>query len=138
MLNRWEILPEDMRNKDYSVIVQPYMFGQFRIQLTKVTDPDPFAPEGHGSIVRELDTYKPETASWCMMELSEAEDPERWCIEQERDWNCEFSGDGPLHGDRIRLDNTPESNPHGKCRPQLFKPGAPQCYPIVNFRGLKR
>lgn len=134
-LNRKEILSDEMTNHNYTVLARDYAFGQIRIQLTDLRKPDRYAPEGHGTIVRELDTYKVETAAWCMGQLSMAEEPEKWCIEQERDWNCEFSGDGPMPGDRIRLDETQESNPYRRCQEQPLKPGK-QFYPIVNVKGL--
>lgn len=133
-LNRTEYLSDDMANKNYTILVEQYMFGQLRIKLTDIRHRDPYAPKGHGGIVRELDTYYSSTAAATCMNLSEAEDPERWCIEQERDWNCEMSGDGPLAGDRIRLDETQESNPYRRCTVQDFTPKA---YPI-NIPGVKR
>jgi hypothetical protein len=135
-LNRSFITSDEMVNKNYTVIARQYMFGQIRLHLTDVRKIDQFAPEGHGGIVRELDTYKTEVAAKTMLDLSEAEDPEKYCIGLERDWNCEFSGDGPLAGDRIRLDETPESNPYRRCKKQAFRLGAPQAYPIVNTKGL--
>jgi|GEM_PF-3672804 len=133
-LNRIEYFSEDMENGNYTIIVHQYMFGQLRIQLTDLRKRDPYAPEGHGGIVRELDTYHAGTASGACMNLSEAEDPEQWCIEQERDWNCEMSADGPLAGDRIRLDETQESNPYRRCGVQDFTPNA---YPI-HFPGVRQ
>ena len=49
-----EVLSNDMTNSDYSILVLPYAFGQFRIQITNVKFRDAYAPVGHGSIVREL------------------------------------------------------------------------------------
>ena len=49
-----EIQPKDMTNSNYSVIVQQFLFGQYRIQLTDVRKPEVGAPPGHGQIVREL------------------------------------------------------------------------------------
>ena len=135
-LNRSFIPSDGMANENYTIIVRLYMFGQFRIQLTDRRKIDHFAPEGHGGIVRELDTYKAEVAAKTMLDLSEAEEPEKYCVSLERDWNCEYSGDGPLAGDRIRLDETSESNPYRRCGKQKFRLGAPQAYPIVNTKGL--
>jgi hypothetical protein len=135
-LNRTELFSEDMKNGNYTIICHPYAFGQIRIQLTDLRKPDNTAPSGHGTIVRELDTYKTEVASKCISELSESEDPEKYCVSLERDWNCEYSGDGPIHGDRIRLDETQQSDPYRRCKKQAFRRGAPQAFPIVNMRSI--
>lgn len=121
-LNRLEYRSEDMANPNYTILVYPGTFGLIRINLTDLRQPDSYAPEGHGSIVRILDTYKVETASRVMFDLSESEEPRDYCITLERDWNCEMSDDGPLAGDRIRLDETQESNPHRRCAVQDFTP----------------
>jgi len=133
-LNRTEYFSDDMENKDYTILVEQYMFGQLRIKLCDLRQRDTFAPEGHGSIVRELDTYHAGTAAGVCMNMSEAEDPVAWCIEQEQNWNCEMSDDGPLSGDRIRLDETYESNPFRRCGIQDFTPKA---FPIL-VPGIKR
>ena len=49
-----EVLSEDMKNPGFTVIVYPYALGQFRIQVTELRFPSGYAPEGHGSIAREL------------------------------------------------------------------------------------
>lgn len=43
-----------MKNPRYTVLVQNYAYGQYRVQLTDRELPDPDAPPGHGSIVRAL------------------------------------------------------------------------------------
>jgi hypothetical protein len=94
-----EVLSDQMVSKTHTILVQPFMFGQYRIQLTRVDRPDPFAPAGHGSIVREMCTYNPRTVATLALFLRLAADPEAYCRELERPWNCESSGG------RIRLDN---------------------------------
>lgn len=42
----------NLRHPRYSLLVYPYMFGQYRLMITDKTDRDPYAPPGHGSIVR--------------------------------------------------------------------------------------
>lgn len=90
-----------MKNPDYTVLVHGYFLGQFRIQLTDRTLPAPGAPEGHGDIVRELCTYKPEIMEQTLAELAAAADPPSYCESKARPWNCEYPGG------RIRLDNVP-------------------------------
>jgi hypothetical protein len=77
-------------------------YGQYRIQLTRTDRPDPYAPPGHGSIVRELCTYQSKTCLGVVMWLRLAADPEALCRTYETPWNCEAPGHG-----RIRLDNQP-------------------------------
>lgn len=95
-------LPQNMENEGYSILVRPYAFGQYRIQLTKVGLKDPWAPKGHGAIVREMCTYDQAKAHEVVDRLAEAEDPEQTAEGYAEDWNCEYPGG------RIRLDNTPE------------------------------
>lgn len=92
----------NMANPRYSILVWPYAFGQYRIQLTDTTRQAPFAPAGHGEIIRELCTYSPETMKQVVAELRQAGDPESVCQSLARPWNCEYIGG------RIRLDNTKE------------------------------
>jgi hypothetical protein len=89
----------------HSVLVRPYAYGQYRIQLTRTDRPDYDAPEGHGSIVRELCTYNRATAYLIASAIATAEEPEAYCFGLERPWNCEYTGG------RIRLDNTPADRP---------------------------
>jgi hypothetical protein len=86
----------------HSVIMRRYLMGQYRIQLTRVDEPDPHAPPGHGTIVRELCTYNRAFAVSTVLVLRGHDDPERWCRSIERPWNCESPGRG-----RIRLDSLP-------------------------------
>jgi hypothetical protein len=99
----FEVLPDKMTNKRYSLLVYNYLLGQFRIQLTDTYDPDAFAPPGHGSIKREMCTYKKEKALFVLAVLAAAEDPLKVARGFEREHNCEVPGRG-----RIRLDNEPE------------------------------
>lgn len=89
-------------NAAYTVLVKGNFGGQFRIQLTDVAKPDPGAPPGHGSIVRELCTYKQATAVETTTAIAMSLDPEGYCEGLARPWNCEYEGG------RIRLDNTLE------------------------------
>jgi hypothetical protein len=91
---------DDMISKNHSVLVRPYMFGQYRIQLTRIDRPDPFAPPGHGSICRELCTYDHTRMMATVLQLVSAKDPEAYCCTLETPSNCEVPGSG-----RIRLDN---------------------------------
>lgn len=98
----YEVQPTKMTNADYSVIVWPYAFGQFRIQLTNVAIGDPFAPAPHGAIVREMCTYDKQTMLDTVEKIRGSDDPEAFCRTLEKPWNCEYQGG------RIRLDNIPE------------------------------
>lgn len=94
-----------MASPVHSVLVRPHLYGQYRIQLTRTDQPDRYAPEGHGSIVRELCTYNRATAYLITSAIAHAEEPEAYCFGLERPWNCEYTGG------RIRLDNTQEDRP---------------------------
>jgi hypothetical protein len=51
-----QVIASQCVNPRFTVLVRPYLFGQFRIQICDRAQPDPHAPEW-GSIVRELYTY---------------------------------------------------------------------------------
>jgi len=93
-----EIPEKDMANGNYTVLVRPYTFGQFRIQLTDLRITDDYAPSGHGAIVREMCTYKQDTMEKITSGLAQARDPEVYAESLVKPGNCE----GP--GGRIRLD----------------------------------
>ena len=101
----FELFSGDMANESYTVLVRIFLFGQYRIQLTCLDQPDPYAPIGHGSIVRELDSYDQTQAILTCLRLRESEDPEAYCESLAKPFNCEYPGG------RIRLDNTPDSRP---------------------------
>jgi hypothetical protein len=92
----------ELRNPAYTLLVYKQLCGQFRIQLTDKLTPDPTAPEGHGSIVCQLDTYYPAKAVAAAAMLSHAEDP----LALARSWARPYNCDG-VERDRIRLDNVP-------------------------------
>lgn len=96
--------PGTLAAPGYGVVVRPYMFGQYRIQLTRLYpdgSDEPFGPAGHGEIVREMCTYDPRVAHSTVAALIAAPDPEAHCRTLERPHNCEGEGG------RIRLDNKP-------------------------------
>ncbi len=101
-----EVFAHQMKDQQHTILVQPYMYGQFRIQLTDISKPDLDAPSGHGSIMRELCTYQADTMEFVCKQLQEAMDPEAVAESFAKSWNCE----GP--GGRIRLDTHPEDNPY--------------------------
>jgi len=49
-----QVTEVEMNSPGFTILVQPYALGQYRIQITDLSQPDGFAPEGHGSICREL------------------------------------------------------------------------------------
>ena len=98
-----EITPNLMQNKNYSILVYPFTFGQFRIRLTNVKIKDSYAPEGHGSIIREMCTYKNATMIETVGKLMESKEPEKTAESFATPYNCEFPGG------RIRLDNEPRN-----------------------------
>lgn len=100
-----EVLRDRMASNRHTVVVRPYTYGQYRIQLTRIDRPDPFAPPGHGSIVRELCTYSPGMAADVVLKLRLAADPEGFCETLAHPGNCEY------RGGRIRLDTAPEKTP---------------------------
>ena len=95
-------------NPNYTVLVRSYALGQFRIQLTDIRMPDPYAPPMHGSIVREMCTYFQGKAEWMTDWLCQHPEPELLCKLFETPSNC----DAPGHG-RIRLDDSPDDHPAG-------------------------
>lgn len=95
-----------LRSSKHSLVIRPYLFGQYRLQLMDVTKFDPHASEGHGSIVREMCTYKAETAFSVARQIANEPDPEAFCRTFEEKWNCERPGFG-----RIRLDEKIEDHP---------------------------
>lgn len=94
-----------LRNPHYTILVWPFMYGQYRIQLTDKRQPDFFAPDGHGAIVQQLCTYSgPRFVETCVL-LGTADDPLALARSWARPWNCESPGG------RIRLDNEPREIP---------------------------
>lgn len=85
-----EVKPRLMASPNYRLLVWAYIAGQIRIQLWKAAD--------WNGAVRELCTYKPETARRVIADLMASKDPEAYCRSLENEYNCE----GP--GERIRLD----------------------------------
>ena len=90
-----------LQSPRHGILVWPYLLGQYRIQLTRIDQRDPFAPAGHGGIVEQMCTYKPARAAEIVLALIVQDDPEAFVRSLARPWNC----DGP--GGRIRLDNEP-------------------------------
>lgn len=77
----------DMINGEYHIEVQPYLFGQFRIQLVKGEN-----------IVREACTYELLKCVQTVVNLRACEDPEGWMQDLATKENCKGEGG------RIRLD----------------------------------
>lgn len=100
----FQVLPDQMANKKYSLLVRNYALGQFRVQITDVSNGtgQNGAPPGHGDIVQEMCTYKREKALGVIADLGTSEDPVATALTYVRPHNCEFKGG------RIRLDNAPE------------------------------
>jgi hypothetical protein len=63
----------------HSVLVRADENGGYRIQLTRTNTPEPFAPPGHGKVVRELCTFSVETAEETALKLAKSKDPEGYC-----------------------------------------------------------
>lgn len=110
VFNGYEYLHQitPLQNEAYSLLVEGYAFGQMRIRLTDLRDHDPYAPEGHGGIVRELCTYEPMTAFLVLQVLSQVDDPEEKAHSLAHTMNCDHP-----HG-RIRLD-TPWPHATERC-----------------------
>lgn len=117
LLNRWappRQEPEDyvifeapnLLSPHHTVLVRSFLLGQYRIQLTDKRQPDDYAPEGHGTICRELCTYEYTVALATVLDLQACIDPEAHCEALAKPWNCEYPGG------RIRLDNRPKAH-HG-------------------------
>lgn len=48
----------NLKNPNYTILVEKYLFNQYRIRITDKRTPDSDAPLGHGEIVQEFCTYK--------------------------------------------------------------------------------
>ena len=92
----------EMASDHHTFYVEPYAFGQYRIRITDLRQPDYYAPKGHGSIVQELWTYNVETYTRVVEELKQAKDVLGYVETLRKPWNSEFPGD------RVRLDNDRE------------------------------
>jgi hypothetical protein len=68
-----------MVSPTHSMLVRAGEDGCYRIQLTRIDKPEPFAPPGHGKVVRELCTFSVETAEETALTLAKSKDPERYC-----------------------------------------------------------
>ena len=88
-----------MADKNFTIIVRPFLMGQFRIQITDITKPDSGAPKGHGSIAGQMCTYKHGTMRKVVKELKDAKDVMKKYNSYRQPWNSDHSTD------RIRLDN---------------------------------
>jgi hypothetical protein len=84
-----EIKSDQMKNHDYRIMLLPYLYGQYRIQLIKL--------EGD-NIVRECCTYDCLKAVQAMTALRLSDKPEALMEEWATKDNCEAPGA------RIRLD----------------------------------
>lgn len=93
---------ELMADKNHTILVRPFLLGQYRIQVTDLRRVDPDAPPGHGEIVRELCSYIAMTCMEAIETLAAAPDVVAAVDAMGRPWNQE----GP--GGRIRLDNEPK------------------------------
>lgn len=81
-----ELLADKMVNKRYTIVVRAASGGIFRIQLTDLSRPDPFAPRGHGSVVREVLTSDRETLKNILLRVALAENPLAYCRIIERQY----------------------------------------------------
>jgi hypothetical protein len=92
----------DLASENHTIVVRPYAYGQFRIQVCDKRIPD---FDGH-AIIREMCTYDAFTAVKVVEALKASNDPLEYCRSLEKPYNCEAFGIG-----RIRLDNTQEDRP---------------------------
>lgn len=99
------VLPNEMKNSQYSISVWQYLMGQFRIQIEDHNAPT-LGPEGHGSVVVELDTYKKKVLEKVIQELQSSESPLKYTEGLKKPWNSDFPND------RIRLDNVSADRPN--------------------------
>src|SRR5947209_15029468 len=88
---------EEMQNPRFTILVQHYLLGQFRIQLTDRDWPDRTAPAGHGSIVQEMCTYRSAKLAEVITLLRRSPDPLTLARSWARPFNCD------VDGGRIRL-----------------------------------
>lgn len=92
------VLPEQMADSKYSIIVRMFFAGQFRIILCNSSIYDPDAPKGHGAIELNLCTYKFSTMMRVVDEIKKSSD----ALKQA--WSYSKDGDKT----RIRLDQQEE------------------------------
>jgi hypothetical protein len=114
---------KEMQNFRYTILVYHYLLGQFRIQLTDTEVRDPYAPEGHGSIVQEMCTYRYGTLANAVTQLRHSKDP----LTLAGSWATPANCDSP--GGRIRLDVVPRCRVCGctdlDCRECIERTGEP-------------
>ena len=98
-----EVEAKDMAAKNRTILVRAYAIGQFRIQITDISQGTGIlgAPPGHGDIVQEMCTYKSHTMVRAVAELMSVKDPVKLARSWAKPHNCEFPGG------RIRMDNEP-------------------------------
>jgi hypothetical protein len=99
----------EMYNPRFTILVYHYLLGQFRIQITDTELQDETAPEGHGSIVQEMCTYRTRKLAEVITLLRYSPDPLQLARTWAKPFNCDF------HGGRIKLDNQPSDRP-GVCQ----------------------
>ncbi len=85
-----ELMPEQMSDKRYSLVVRSASMGIYRIQVTDLRRPDPFAPRGHGTVVREVMTNSAQIMKDMTLQLALAENPVTTCRLLERKYPCDF------------------------------------------------
>jgi hypothetical protein len=85
----------------YRIEVWPYTFGQYRIMLIKGSNPHLGGP----NVIRQMCTYQRGVCVQTCIDLLTTADPELYCRQLEKPWNCEYPGG------RIRLDNTESDRP---------------------------
>jgi hypothetical protein len=70
-----EVLPEEMLNKRFGIVIRGASAGFYRVQLTDLEVSEEYCVSGHGAVVRELLTNSPKVMGIMVRCLSASGDP---------------------------------------------------------------
>jgi hypothetical protein len=91
----------ELNDKNYTILVYQYLYGQYRIHICDKRLKDSGAPPGHGEIIRELDTYKVEKLWSVITDIINAEELLKFINSLATEKNTK----GSITTGRIRLDD---------------------------------
>lgn len=85
-----ELLGDNMSDKRYTVAIRAASAGLYRIQVTDLRRPDPFAPRGHGTVVSEILANDLAVVKNMTLQLALCENPVACCRSLQRKYPCSF------------------------------------------------
>lgn len=90
-----EMRSNQMSDKRYSVVIRAASMGLYRIQVTDMRRPDPFAPRHHGTVAEEMLTNSTQLMRDIALQLALAENPVTTCRLLKKKHPCDFPGGVP-------------------------------------------